>query len=142
MSEPACRGFFVPFRRPTLPRVPVATQAKLCYWVKAVLHPVNAHQCLHSPLTLQDRPNRREGLLLAPGFERVDRSSLSLFLQLIDAIGQVAHAGQHGGAFACGRTAGVLTQGDITPVMGPVFNRRPVTSNDRQNCSVIPLVDS
>jgi hypothetical protein len=76
--------------------------------------------------TVEDWPDGREGLLLAPGPERVCGCGFALLLKLVNAVGQVAEAGQYGGAVAIGRTASVLTERDIASVMGAVFDGRPV----------------
>ena len=89
----------------------------------------------------EDGPNRLEGLLLAPGSKRVSRGSLALLLQFIDAVGQVAKAGQHGSAVAVGGSAGVLSESDIAPVMSAVFNGRPVAADERHQGGIIVLVN-
>jgi len=75
--------------------------------------------------------------LLAPRAERIDRRALLLFLEFIEAIGQIAEAGQHGRALAIGRTIGILPERDIAPVVRAVFDGRPVAANDRQHRGVI-----
>lgn len=49
-------------------------------------------------LPLQDRPHRREGLLLTPGLERIDRCTFLFPFQFVHADGQVAQAREHGGS--------------------------------------------
>lgn len=90
---------------------------------------------------VEDRPNGGEGLLLAPGFESIDLGLFLLLLQFIDAIGQIAQAGEHRGAWPAGGRAGIFTEGDVPAVMGAVFNGRPVAANDSQDLSIVALVE-
>ncbi len=89
---------------------------------------------------VEDRPNGGEGLLLTPGFERIDLGSFLLLLQFVDAVGQIAQAGQCRRAWAAGCPAGIFTQGDVPAVMGAVFNGRPVTSNGGHHFGIATFV--
>lgn len=62
--------------------------------------------------------------------------------QLVKAVGQIAQAGQHGGASPMGRATGILAQRDITPVVGAVFNGRPMGANERQKPRVVMLLQA
>ena len=75
--------------------------------------------------------------MLAPRAERIDRRALLLFLEFIEAIGQIAEAGQHRRALAIGRTIGILPERDIPPIVRAVFYSRPMTANERQHRGVI-----
>lgn len=80
-------------------------------------------------------------MLLAPGFEGIDAGLFLLLAQFIDAVGQIAQAGEHGGAVPAGGRAGIFTEGDVPAVMGAVFNGRPVAANDSQYLSIVALVE-
>ena len=100
------------------------------------------HICFGRPeLMLQDWPEGRESLLLAPGTQRVGRGCFSLLLQFVDAVGQITETGQHGGAVAAGGSTGVLTQSDIAPVMGAVFNGRPMAADQSDDGGIVVFVD-
>lgn len=71
--------------------------------------------------TIKHWPDRGEGLLLAPGTQRIGSGAFLFPLQFEDADGQVAEAGQDGGAFPVGGAAGIFTESYIAPVVGSVF---------------------
>lgn len=79
--------------------------------------------------------------MLAPRVERIDRRALLLFLKFIEAIGQIAKAGQHGRALAVGRTIGILPERDIPPIVRAVLDGRPMTANERQHRGVILFLE-
>ena len=79
--------------------------------------------------------------MLAPGAERIDRRALLLFLEFIEAIGQIAEAGQDGGTLPVGRAIGILSERDIPPVVRAVFDGRPMSANERQHRGVILFLE-
>jgi hypothetical protein len=77
---------------------------------------------------------------LAPRPQRVNRRLVALLLQLVEAISQVAEAGQDGRAVAVGGSASVLREGDIPPVMGAVLDGGPMSADERQQGGFILLL--
>ena len=75
--------------------------------------------------------------MLAPRAERIDRRALLLFLEFIEAIGQIAEAGQDGSPLPVGRAIGIFSERDIPPIVRAVFDGRPMTANERQHRGVI-----
>lgn len=61
-------------------------------------------------------------------------------MQFVKAISQVAQAGQDGGALPVSGSARVLSQGDIPPIVGAVFDRRPMAANQAQQGSIVILL--
>jgi len=80
-------------------------------------------------------------LLLAPRPERVSRCLFSLLLQFVNAIGQIAEAGQYSGAVAVGGPASVLSESDVPPIMGAVFNGRPMAANEAEYGGRVMLLE-
>lgn len=102
--------------------------------------PCGAGQPGGADLALEDRPEGGEGLLLAPGFKGVGLGSLPFLFQFVNAVGQVAEAGQDRCSLAVGGAAGIFPQGHIAPVMRAVFNGRPMAANELQELGLIVLV--
>ena len=76
---------------------------------------------------VQERPNCGEGLLLAPGAERIGLGLFPFLLQFVEADSQIAEAGQRGSALTTGGPTSVFSESDIPAVVSAVFAPRPVT---------------
>lgn len=92
-------------------------------------------------LPAKQRPGRGEGLLLAPGSKGIDARALARPFQFVETVGQVTQARQYRRRAAMSDAAGIFPETDVTPVMGAVFNRRPMAANTGQDLLIVAFGD-